>query len=299
MYGRTQCHTDLGITTTPTTDPREEFKRTKSEAVNPNSGPAPHVEQRPKLFRMRSKSGGSAAQIKRLDIRDASPEEEWTNKVGGVEDRVGGVEDRVGGVTSGVENRVSGVKNRVGRVTNGPGKSKSSKCMQLNGYSADEHTCNLLTVHDDMVHGRRALIKATDPGNVHRVLRTSNLRRDLRRSRSYEDISLRLCGDELDPEFCVLTEPEDLDTGYTIIFDDGEIYMSDEDAADEPSLEVQDLTPLDSSQVSGDAVDRHRTRGRGVMLPQASLILIQAFQQRIESVIVNGIHYPPGLFFVQ
>ena len=287
MYGRTQWHADLGITAMHT-DSREEFKRTKSEAVHPNN-PAPHghghVDRKPKLFRTRSKSGGSAAQIKQLDTRDVSPEEQWA-RVGGVPNGVGGVSDRVGAV----ENREGGVSNGVGVATNG-----------VSGPIDEHDACSLLTAHNNIVTRQRVLIEATNLGDTHRQPpRTAGSRgRDLRRSRSYEDISLRLCGDELDLEFCMLTEPDDLDTGYTVIFDDGEMYISDEDTADERSLEVQDLTPLDSSHVSEDMVDGQRMRGKGVMLPRASSILIQAFQQRIESVMVNGIHYPPGLFFVQ
>lgn len=136
----------------------------------------------------------------------------------------------------------------------------------------------------------------TDIADIHRTLNgevSCGLRR---RSRSYEDM---LTAEE--PDFCLLsyTEPDESETGgaYDIIFDDCE-YLSDEDVADDHSTEVRDLTPMDSSYLIAEGVDGSRVTGT-VTLPRASTVLINAFQQRIESVMVNGVHYPPGLFFVQ
>lgn len=134
----------------------------------------------------------------------------------------------------------------------------------------------------------------TDMADAHRILKEGDAR-GLRRSRSYEDILDR----SEEPDFCLLTyaEPEDVDTGgtYTMIFDDECEYISDED---DRSTEVRDLVPMyPAEQMEG--VDSGRVASTSISLPKASKVLINAFQQRIESVMVNGVHYPPGLFFVQ
>lgn len=141
--------------------------------------------------------------------------------------------------------------------------------------------------------------------DTHRTLKGAESH-SLRKSQSFEDILL--CRDNPDhqitpedAEFCMLsyTEPNEVDTGgtYTMIFEECE-YLSDEEAEDH-STEVSDLTPMDPSQVVGEGKDSSRLTGTSVTPPRASTILINAFLQRLESVMVNEVHYPPGLFFVQ
>lgn len=140
--------------------------------------------------------------------------------------------------------------------------------------------------------------------DTHRTLKGAESH-SLRKSQSFEDILL--CRDTPDrqippedAEFCMLsyTEPDDADTGgaYTMIYEECE--YSDEEA-DDHSTEVPDLTPMDPSQLAGDGTDSSRLTSTSVTPPRASTVLINAFLQRIESVMVNGVHYPPGLFFVQ
>ena len=106
---------------------------------------------------------------------------------------------------------------------------------------------------------------------------------------------------EVDFQIVSYSEPDDVETGgeYTLIFDE-----SDEDPSMEMSMEVRDLMPLDPLQTPREGVDGRSGGGLGgggdsVTPPRATSVLISAFLLRLESVMVNGIHYPPGLFFVQ
>lgn len=155
------------------------------------------------------------------------------------------------------------------------------------GVATKEEVCGELNGHADVA-------------DIHRTLKGEGSR-GLRKSRSYEDI-LTAHRDSVEPDFCLLsyTEPDEIDTGgaYDIIFDDCE-YLSDEDIDYDRSAEVRDLTPMDPAEQVGEGVDGSRMTGVSMTPPRASIVLINAFLQRIESVMVNGVHYPPGLFFVQ
>jgi hypothetical protein len=133
-----------------------------------------------------------------------------------------------------------------------------------------------------------------DDADLHRTLKGPESRNLKRRSRSLEDILT--CQES--SEFCLLsyTEPDDIDTGgeYTMIVDECE-YLSDEGDV-EQSTEVKDLTPLGSC-LGGERTDM--AAAACVTPPRATEVLINAFLRRIESVMVNGVYYPPGLFFVQ
>lgn len=131
---------------------------------------------------------------------------------------------------------------------------------------------------------------------------------DIRRSRSHEDISLShveegrpRANSQEEADFCVLSYagPDNLDTGgtYTVIFDESDLFLSDDEGMDDRSCEVKDLTPSRADKDSTDGGTRNRTSS--VPLPRATRELLQAFQQRIESIMVNSVDYPPGLFFSQ
>lgn len=136
--------------------------------------------------------------------------------------------------------------------------------------------------------------------NTHRTIKGARSP-SIRRSRSFDDVlNTRDSPDRqvspVDAEFCMLsyTEPDDVETGgdYTMIFDECE-YLSDEEG-EEHSTEVKDLTPQGAGEETGNC-----RQSCSMTPPRATTVLINAFLQRIESVMVNGVHYPPGLFFVQ
>ena len=143
-------------------------------------------------------------------------------------------------------------------------------------------------------------------GVTHRNLKGARSS-SIRRSRSFDDVlsTARVSPERpISPEeadFCMLsyTEPEDMEAGggYTMIFDECE-SLSDEEGEDQ-STEVKDLTPMDPSQSAGEGTDSYRLASCSVTPPRATTVLINAFLQRMECVMVNGVHYPPGLFFVQ
>lgn len=152
----------------------------------------------------------------------------------------------------------------------------------------------------------------TDIGNLHRTLKMEGSL-NKRKSLSSEDLSLtslqcrdspdRMTMPDEEPDFTVLSylEPDDLDTGgaFTVIFDEcDDLYLSDEDCVDDRSEEIKDLIPMDSCQTSADGIESSR-RSISVTPPRATLVLINAFLQRLESIIINIVDYPPGLFFVQ
>ena len=103
-------------------------------------------------------------------------------------------------------------------------------------------------------------------------------------------------------EFCLLTyaEPDDLITGgeYTFILDECDDYLSDDDI-DDHSSEVKDLTPMDSPRLSTDGREGSWKGTTPINPPRASRILLNAFQQRLENIMMNIVDYPPALFFVQ
>ena len=161
----------------------------------------------------------------------------------------------------------------------------------------------------------------TDLGNLHRRIKldVAPTRMSLVKSKSSEDICSSShpvppttndvdhgisSPDSQGTEFCELNylEPEDLDTGgdYTVIFDDDteDLYLSDEEQVEDRSVEIRDLVPLDSPRLSADLGGSGKSLG-SISPPRPTAILIQVFRQRLESIMINDVDYPPGLFFVQ
>ncbi len=264
-------HADLGIL-----DPGryEDLKRTRSDAVF-TSGKAdskPKMKREDRDFRARSQSGDSSMLSKLVKQSLAVP------GGGGV-----GVAKNSGTVDD-ADERIA--------VICTDADAKGGKYAHLNGHSDG----------GDL---------ETDKADLHRTqdLEASCSVNMRRRSRSYEDI-LTASRDRSTPQpdeeaadFCLLSypEPDDVDTGdtYDVIFDESE-YLSDEDVAEDRSMEVRDLTPMDPLQMSEEGVDGARkSTPASITPPHGSALLINAFLQRLDSVMVNGIDYPPGLFFVQ
>lgn len=163
------------------------------------------------------------------------------------------------------------------------------------------------------------LRKSSDTGNQNRLrVRDSSLRR----SRSSEELSTiaplvngtsnhsthltKKASENVttrdDADFCVLTyaEPDDINTGgeYTFILDDDceDDYISDDDF--DQSMEIKELIPLDSPQMSSGVREGTWTKSTPISPPRASATLISAFQMRLEYIMINLVDYPPGLFFV-
>ena len=143
-----------------------------------------------------------------------------------------------------------------------------------------------------------------------------------RRSRSLEDLTLSAAenGGSLSAaksrahigsdDFCILTysEPDELNTGgdYVMFETDGDFEFSggeDDDggAGGSASMEVKDLTPIDSSCRVGEELMREvgRKRSASANPPKATQPLLAVFQHRLDSIIVNIVTYPPGLSFVR
>lgn len=104
-------------------------------------------------------------------------------------------------------------------------------------------------------------------------------------------------------DFCVLNyaEPSDLDAeGGYVFFEESDLVVSDDDAVD-GSTEVKDLTPVDSIFRCGEemVMSVGRKRSTSASPPKANAALLQIFQQRLESIVVNSVAFPPGLSFVQ
>ena len=74
--------------------------------------------------------------------------------------------------------------------------------------------------------------------------------------------------------------------------------MSDEDMR-EQSDEIKDLTPFGSSRAVPDGGEAARLCVTSITPPRATGVLINMFRKRLESVLINSVDYPPGLFFVQ
>ena len=83
-----------------------------------------------------------------------------------------------------------------------------------------------------------------------------------------------------------------------MIFDDVEDLYSSEEEMVEQSDEIKDLTPFDSPSVANGG-EGGRKSTSSIPPPKATSVLIHVFRQRLESIMINGVDYPPGLFFVQ
>ena len=110
---------------------------------------------------------------------------------------------------------------------------------------------------------------------------------------------------EYHSDFCLLSYAEsadmDIDTaGEYVIFDETDILLLDEDVVD-GSMEVKDLAPADPMLPNKEKVTESvgRKRSASGSPPKANAALLQVFQLRIESIIVNSVTFPPGLHFVQ
>ncbi len=299
--GRVQWHADLGILKNNQLV-NHQLLRTRSDAVDSNY----HFPETMRMnakdppFRRRTRSGDSATMEKFCNTK-VDPEEEGK---GGGEGGMAGE----GGVAA-----EGGIEDEEGVAGEGGVAGHVADNVLVQGKEERERGLirDMARLNGDRGNFHRSALKAKDPLN-------------LRRSRSSEELSTMsmLANGESAPnhnpdhmkggpdhvttreetDFCVLTysEPEDLTTGgdYTFILDECEDYLSDEDM-DDHSAEINDLTPLESPQVSCDGRESSLTMSTPINLPRASAILINAFQQRLENIMINIVDYPPGLFFVQ
>lgn len=270
----------------------DELKRSRSDAMHTSPSAQRRKMSDETLSRGRSRSGDSATLVKHFSTGATSRQE---GEGPGAGQRREGEEE--GAVAAG------GVTVVVG---GSPGR-RTAPALRTNG----QHFKPRENGHADIA-------------DLHKTLHAPAAG-SLVRSRSSEDISLtsyhRLSGSHapsqsppprpratcvtLDQEFCELNyaEPEDLDTGedYTLVFDESEEELSgSEEDIEDKSEEVKDLTPFDSGgMAAGKVGEGLQTKGTtSVLPPRATNVLINVFRQRLESVLINSVDYPPGLFFV-
>lgn len=188
------------------------------------------------------------------------------------------------------------------------GSNRSSSIGQTVGLtrgrsrSGDSSTLTkpkIITTTSDQEKSRKTVQKEQEKGHLMDSNRTlSPPENGLLRSKSCESVPKAAA---VENGFCVLdySEPEDLETNgdYTVIIDECEGYLSDEDMQDD-SYEVKDLIPS-HQHIEEDTEDRKECSPSSVSLPRATLALVHAFHRRIECMMINGVDYPPGLFFVQ
>lgn len=266
QLSRALWHADLGLT--------RDLIRTRSDAIHTDNHPSIDDMKSHLKTRLRSKSGDSG-------IMGREPSDKW------------GVVNEGGNGVSVAE--VDGVG--------------------LTGNSKDDDD----GVFQDCTNHREAgVTEFADDRDEVDALNTSNRRSELQLSKSLEDVSLtdarsrglideklrRSSSPEIYSDFCVLsyTEPDGNDAGCDyVVFDELDMVLSDEDVVDDCSMEVKDLTPVDSLFRIGEdvVVEVGRKRSASASPPRASGVLLQVFQQRIENIVVNSVAFPPGLFFVQ
>ncbi len=140
---------------------------------------------------------------------------------------------------------------------------------------------------------------------------------DVRLSKSLDDVSLMMDhGGDTEAknqchsnspayysDFCVLdcSEPTDLAGREYVVFDESELIVSVDDGVD-GTMDVKDLTPANSTLQDKEEVklmEVGRKRSTSASPPKANAALLQVFEQRLESIIINSVAFPPGLFFVQ
>jgi len=294
-------------------DAHRELKRTRSDAITP-------VDYHDGDFstRLRSRSGDSVTLATALSV--SREHLHHVHRIPGDDDAIktNGEATANGELTSPSDDDVDGDESGLQTMGNGIGEKTDS----------DDHVVQFRlpnSGHDDEdVFDMSTHYQGIGRSKFYMPLKSSQNRRksDLRRrSRSLEDLTLSAAergnhaaaksrGPIGSDDFCILTysEPEELNTGgeFVMFENEGECDFSggeydDDGAGGSTSMEVKDLTPIESSSRKGEELMREvgRKRSASATPPKATQPLLAVFQHRLESIIVNVVTYPPGLSFVR